>query len=287
MPRRASWSRLRQRLGALAATFDVRFLDTDPLQFVHRYSSTDDREIAGLVASALAYGQVRQVLASVETALARMGPRPAAFVDGLNLSRALADFKGFKHRFNDARDLVCLLEAARRARLEHGSLGDLFAAGFREEAQDVGEALAAFSGRMVGLMEPRLYAGGVLPASVRFLFPAPPASACKRLCLYLRWMVRGPDALDFGQWRRVPPRALVIPLDTHVARIAAYIGLTRRRTMGWATACDITASLRRLDAADPVKYDFAICRLGILDHCPRKRDLRKCAACPLLDVCLL
>ncbi|MBI4869752.1 MAG: TIGR02757 family protein [Candidatus Wallbacteria bacterium] len=287
MARRASWKRLREHLDGLLTVYGARFLDTDPLRYVHRYRSAPDRELAALVASSLAYGQVGQVLASVEKVLARMGPEPARYVRELRWRDALADFRGFKHRFNDARDIVCLLEAARRALDSHGSLGDLFAAGFRPEDEDTGPALAKFSAWMTAAMEPAIYPARQLPASVRFFFPSPPGSACKRLCLFARWMARPADGLDFGQWTGVPPRALVIPLDTHIARICSYIGLTRRRTMGWEMAREITAGLRRLDPADPIKYDFAICRLGILDHCPRKRDLNNCRLCPLLAVCSL
>ena len=113
----------------------------------------------------------------------------------------------------------------------------------------------------------------------------PGGSACKRLNLYLRWMVRRGDNLDFGLWTDVDPAKLIIPLDTHVARISRYIGLTERKSCDWVAAEEVTCSLRILDPKDPVKYDFAICRLGILDDCPSKRDHEKCKLCTLADVC--
>ena len=123
---------------------------------------------------------------------------------------------------------------------------------------------------------------------MRFLLPSPEeGSGCKRLNLYLRWMVRRGDGLDLGLWTSVHPRQLLMPVDTHVARIAAYIGLTRRMSPGWRMTEEITASLRRLDPGDPVRYDFALCRLGILDACPRRRNPVICADCPLEPVCLL
>jgi uncharacterized protein (TIGR02757 family) len=100
-------------------------------------------------------------------------------------------------------------------------------------------------------------------------------------------MVRRNGGLDFGLWRGIPPARLVIPLDTHVARIAANLGLTLRRSVDWRMAVEVTAALRTLDPDDPVKYDFAICRLGILDHCPRRRDPVKCARCLIKPVCTL
>ena len=105
--------------------------------------------------------------------------------------------------------------------------------------------------------------------------------------LFLRWMVRPDDGVDLGVWRHVSPSQLIIPLDTHVSRIASYLGLTQRRTVDWRMAQEVTRRLRQIDPDDPVKYDFALCRLGILDACPRRRDPIKCAGCDLLSVCTL
>jgi uncharacterized protein (TIGR02757 family) len=196
------------------------------------------------------------------------------------------------HRFHGPDDLAILTELLRRALSEAGSIGTWFERGLRPADPDVGPALADFSRRMTGRDDLPAVPGvrrGRLPLAspVRFFFPSPEGgSACKRLNLYLRWMVRR-DGLDFGLWRGMSPARLVIPLDTHVARIAANIGLTTRRTAGWPMAMEVTAGLRELDPLDPVKYDFAICRLGILDHCPRRRDPVKCARCLLQPVCTL
>jgi len=157
----------------------------------------------------------------------------------------------------------------------------------------VGPALSAFSRRMLertGLPAgPGVVGGRLLPgAPVRTFFSSPEkGSACKRFNLYLRWMVRREGGLDFGLWTSIPPAALVIPLDTHVARIAGLMGLTRRRTADWKMALEVTDALRRLDPLDPVKYDFALCRLGILEYCPRRVDPVKCAACLIRPACTL
>ncbi|MDR7513161.1 MAG: DUF2400 family protein, partial [Armatimonadota bacterium] len=113
---------------------------------------------------------------------------------------------------------------------------------------------------------------------VQFFFPRPSSgSGCKRINLFLRWMVRR-DAVDLGVWRAIPPSKLVIPLDTHVIRVGQCLGLTRYRTPGWRMAAEITRSLRQCDPADPVKYDFALCRLGMSGECRfgRPRALRSC-----------
>ena len=120
---------------------------------------------------------------------------------------------------------------------------------------------------------------------VRFFFPDPAAgSACKRWNLYLRWMVRC-DALDFGLWRGIPTDRLVIPTDTHIHRIARRLGLTRRRTGDWRAAREITDALARFDSRDPVRFDYALCRIGILDICRPSPSLSRCQDCPVQEPC--
>ncbi len=122
---------------------------------------------------------------------------------------------------------------------------------------------------------------------MRYLLPSPSGtSPCKRLNLYLRWMVRHGDSIDLGLWSRVSPRKLVIPLDVHVARISRRIGLTELKAPSWRMAEDITRSLRLLDPEDPVKYDFAICRLGILERCKKVKTAELCRECELRGLCI-
>ncbi len=280
---------LKARLDALAASFTREHLARDPLEFAHRYPDPADREIVAFVASALAYGNVSAIKASVADALRRMGPSPAAFVRTFDPKRDAAAFDGFVHRFNRGEDLAALCLVLRRLAEAHGSLEAAFLAGDDPAAPDVKPALAAFSAAALAVDPWPLYGRARrLPpgAGVRFFFPSPAdGSACKRLNLFLRWVCRPADGIDLGLWRRVPPARLVVPLDTHVARIARYIGLTRRRQPSWRMAAEVTVRLRRLDPADPVRYDFALCHLGILDRCPRRRDVAKCAPCLLRPVC--
>jgi uncharacterized protein (TIGR02757 family) len=280
---------LKARLDALAASFGPGAIAPDPLEFPHAYADPADREVAAFVAAALAYGNVKQIKASVAGALGRMGPSPAAFVRGFEPARDAAAFDGFVHRFNVGEDLAALCLVLRRLAEGHGSLESAFLAGDDPAAPDVGAALAAFSAAALALDPWPLYAGArrvPAAAGVRFFFPSPAdGSACKRLNLFLRWVVRPADGVDLGLWRRVSPARLVVPLDTHVARIARYIGLTERAQPSWRMAVEITGRLRRLDPDDPVRYDFAICRLGILDRCPRRRDVSRCRPCLLRPVC--
>jgi uncharacterized protein (TIGR02757 family) len=256
---------LRQRLDALYLQYYEQFVDPDPLEFVRRQKTSADREVVGLVASSLAYGNVKQIKASIHAVLAMLGPEPSSAVraiDAAKMARALATFK---HRFNDARDVACLLFFIRQMLERHGSIERFFAEGDDPKAADVEPGLTSFATRALALSHGGLYGRGALPcdAGVRFFFPSPvDGSACKRLNLYLRWMVRR-RGVDVGAWSSIDPARLVIPLDAHVLTIARRVRLTRYKSPGWRMAKDITRRLRQLDPSDPVKYDFALHRMGL------------------------
>jgi uncharacterized protein (TIGR02757 family) len=261
---------LRRRLDALYAHYDHRFVDPDPLQWVRLQEGHEDREVVGLVASGLAFGNVRQIKRSIGTVLDVLGPRPGMAVRRLDPAETAHRLRGFKHRWTDGRDVACLLFFLRQMLEGHGSVEAFFTSGHAPEAGDVGPALASFSARALALDHGGLYRGRRLPgdAGVRYFFPSPEkGSACKRLNLYLRWMVRR-DSVDLGLWTAVSPAALVIPLDVHIYNVARRVRLTRYKSAGWRMAADITRRLRAFDPADPVKYDFAFHRMGLF----KKRD---------------
>lgn len=261
---------IREILDRAYLEYDARWIEPDPVQFVWRYERTEDREVAGLISSALAYGNVVQIKRSVERVLALLGPKPARAVDSLEAKAALRALSGFKHRFNDAEDVVCLLVFIREMRRAKGSVERFFAES--GPVADIGEALARFVARTLALPRDGIYGRGPLPeqAGVRFFLPSPrDGSACKRLCLYLRWMARK-DSVDPGGWSLVPRSSLLIPLDAHIINIGRSARLTRRTTPGWRMAEEITATLRKCDPDDPVKYDFALHRMGLFK---RKEDL--------------
>jgi len=256
---------LRRRLEALYRTYDHRFVSPDPLEHVRTQSGGPDREVVGLVASALAFGTVAQIKRSIATVLATLGPAPAAAVDALDPRETAARLAPLRHRWISGRDVACLLFFARQMRAGYGSIESFFAEGLRDEDEDVGRALASFSARALALDHGGLYRGRSLPpdAGVRYFFPSPEGgSACKRLNLYLRWMARK-GGVDLAVWRRPRPSQLVLPLDAHTYAIARRVRLTRYRSPGWAMALDVTRRLRRFDPDDPVKYDFAFHRLGL------------------------
>jgi uncharacterized protein (TIGR02757 family) len=256
---------LRQRLDELYRQYDHRFVDPDPLQFVRAQHTPEDREVVGLLAACLAYGNVRQIKRSIAAVVEWLGPHPAEAVRRLEPARAARALLAFKHRFNTGRDVACLLFFIRQMRASAGSIDAFFASGHAPESADVEAGLTSFVDRALALDHGGLYGTRSLPkdAGVRFFLPSPAAgSACKRLNLYLRWMVRS-DGVDLGVWRSVSPGQLVIPLDAHVYTIARRLRLTRYRSAGWPMAVDITRRLRLLDAGDPVKYDFAFHRMGL------------------------
>jgi uncharacterized protein (TIGR02757 family) len=276
---------LGSRLETLYRTFDRVDSASDPVHIVRRYASDADREVVGFFAAALAFGRVRSVLQSVEALLAMIGPAPADFVRGFEPARHLERFDRLVHRWIRGRDLVALLLVAKRMLREAGSIEAFFVEGDDASAADVGGALESFSARALQTDLEDAY-GRRLPdrPGVRYFFPRPSAgSACKRLNLFLRWMVRR-DAIDLGVWTSVSRSRLVVPLDTHVIRVGRCLRLTRYATPGWKMAADITTSLRAFDPADPVRYDFSLCHVGMMSACGYDRAQRD-ARCPLRGAC--
>ena len=238
----------------------------DPLGCLYDYQDLADREIVGLIAASLAYGRVALILKSVASVLGRMGQSPAAFLRASSRESLHASLCGFVHRFTTGAELCDLLLGARRVLRGRGSLESAFVAGLREEHETVFPALCAFA--------EELRAGGDGPCS--HLLPAPSrGSACKRLNLFLRWMVRH-DAVDPGGWGRVPASKLVVPLDVHMHRIGLALGLTTRKQANMRTALEITRGYREVAPDDPVRYDFALTRLGILGEDDEGAVLKRC-----------
>jgi uncharacterized protein (TIGR02757 family) len=282
----AAADRLRPRLDAFLVGYDRRSrIPYDPIEFPMRYSDADDIEVAALFSSCLAYGRVDLFKPKLAALFAAMGDRPGAFIRNLRIPRDLAPFRGVVYRFNVGSDLAVLARFASKLMGRYGSIGAAFGSHFRK-TRDVREALSGLA-RELASIDRRPIQRRLGPVrGLQHLFPDPArGGACKRQMLLLRWMVRGPDGLDFGRWRDVPSSALVIPLDTHIARVSRRLGLTRRRTLGWKTAEEITASLRLLDPADPIKYDFALCHYGMSGACPPRLTIENCMRCALSSVC--
>jgi uncharacterized protein (TIGR02757 family) len=282
--------RLGARLDTLIETFDVTTIAPDPLQLVLRYDDPLDQETAGLIAAAFAYGRADIIVSNIGTVLTRMRG-PYRYLANFDADEAAKRFAGFAHRFHKTPELVALLSCIAGAIREHGSLGALFEKSYDANDADIGPTLTRFVKRLRGVgcqpavlraARPQSTRAGQRPAARRasgpphaaalqYLLTSPAdGSACKRMNLYLRWMVRRTPP-DLGLWTFVDPRKLVMPVDTHIHRIATFLGLNERKSADWKTARALTDRLARFDEADPVRYDFALCRLGILDLCSRKR----------------
>jgi uncharacterized protein (TIGR02757 family) len=228
------------------------FIRPDPLQFVLDYDDDHDRAIVALVASCLAYGRVAHILRSVSRVLALLGPGPAEFVKTSEVDELRKLLGDFRHRFAAGCEVADLLGAAGAMLRRHGSLEAAFCRELDDGDRTVVPALGRFVDALQAAGAPRTH-----------LLPTPAGgSACKRLHLLLRWMARRDD-VDPGPWRSVPTEKLVIPLDTHMHRIARSLGATQRNSADLVTALEVTEAFRRIRPDDPVRYDFALTRLGI------------------------
>lgn len=241
---------LAARLEGIYARYTRReYVSPDPLEVLYGYPDVRDREVVGLFAAALAYGQVRSIVASLRRLLPRLGPAPAVFVRDSTPSELVRAASGIRHRWTAPEHLAGLLHGVQRALREAGSLEQLYV--------EEGGALDAWARRL------RAGSGGV---DIDHLLPDPArGSTCKRLHLYLRWMVRC-DAVDPGGWRAVAPADLRVPVDVHMHRVARALGFTRRRNPSGRVVEEITAAFRRIRVDDPVRYDFALTRLGIRER---------------------
>jgi uncharacterized protein (TIGR02757 family) len=266
-------------------------LSVDPVGVVHRYERREDQELVALMASAVAFGNVKALRAKLEDALARLGPRVAQIAEDEH--DVMARLLGWKHRVYRGEDLGRLLVGARRVQHASGSLG----ARFRRDLEEHGElraALVAFTAALReagGFSRPARSADAAPTAiaartrgAAHILADPSGASACKRLLLFLRWMIREADGVDLGLWS-VPASVLLIPVDTHIHKLSRNLGFTRRKDLSWKTAVEITDALRAFDPSDPTKYDFALCHLGMLQRCPSRKDPERCRGCAVLPVC--
>jgi uncharacterized protein (TIGR02757 family) len=275
---------LKNCLDKLADEYGARFLDSDPVGLVHEYDSPEDREVAGFVISVLAYGGASQIRKSGREVLSYTGKSPEKFVRDLTPDDAIGTFRSFRHRWTDGGDIAYIFWVIGEILREFGSVGALVRSLDNPDEPTIDGVMTRFSAWVTERYSDRFRLNSSRDG-ISYLIPSPArGSACKRLALYFRWMVRGPDGTDFGLWQFISTARLVIPVDRHIARMAGLIGLTARRTADWKMVLEITESLRRIDPHDPVRYDFALVRPGILRQCTvlSKGD---CPSCHLREIC--
>jgi uncharacterized protein (TIGR02757 family) len=272
------------RLDALYHAYNREESAADPVHLVRPFARKEDREIAAFCAAGLAFGRVASILNSIATLFRIMGAHPAEFVRRFDPAAPAPELRRMVHRWTRGVDLVALLWILRQMLESHGTIEEFFLEGYSADDVDIGPALDSFSTRALALDMTRAYGRVPKRAGVCYFFPRPSAgSACKRLNLFLRWMVRH-DAVDLGVWTRVAPGKLIVPLDTHVIRLGHCLRLTKYQSAGWRMAADITDSLRAMDAVDPVRFDFSICHVGMMNACGYGRKQGD-TQCPLRGSC--
>jgi uncharacterized protein (TIGR02757 family) len=280
--------RIGAALDAVRARCDVGDrLARDPVGVLHRYADPLDQEIVGILGSSIAFGNMVTIRAKLDDALARLGPSPARAADDEKAVHAA--LRGWVHRVFRGEDIARLVVGAREVQREAGTLGAAFA---RELAlRSAPDALRDTLARWSALIRDR---GGLARSAAKTKRRGPAhllpdsygSSGSKRLLLYLRWMVRPADGVDLGLWTGlVPPSILLIPVDTHIYKLARNLGFTQRRDLSWQTTVEITSVLSRFDRDDPVKYDFALCHMGMLQRCPSRKDEARCEGCGVKSVC--
>jgi len=238
------------------------FIPLDPISIPHQFSRKQDIEIAGFFAATLAWGQRVTIINKCKELLSMMGNTPHDFM----LSHTLSDlkpFEKFKHRTFNATDALYFIESLSTYYKKHNSLENAFV-GTQEQILKNPEfpieaGLINFHNTFFSLRDyPK--------RTIKHVSTPTRKSACKRLSMYLRWMVRHDHkGVDFGIWNKISPSQLVCPCDVHVERVARKLKLIGRKGMNWQTALELTNNLRKLDAEDPVKYDFALFGLGIIE----------------------
>jgi uncharacterized protein (TIGR02757 family) len=244
----------KEKLDTLYNHFNHRkFVHPDPLEFLYAYPDPAEREVAGLIASSLAYGRVAQILKSVSYILDKMHHSPRSFLLNSSQKDLLACFSGFRHRFTTGDEIGYMLLGAKRVIERYGFLYDCFMSGFNNNDDTIIHALSAFVNELNRSAAERKNS----------LMPSPAmGSACKRMNLFLRWMVRK-DRVDPGGWDKIPRSMLIIPLDTHMHRICTGLDMTCRKNADMPAAVEITKAFRKIAPEDPVRYDFSLTRLGI------------------------
>jgi uncharacterized protein (TIGR02757 family) len=253
----------------------------DPLQFVYLYSKPADMEVAALLAASLAYGRVQQIEKNLNDLFGRMGTSPYAFV--MNFDKVgRQKLKSFKHRFTTGRDISDLLSVLKKVLRQKGSIEEHFLSGYNEGDENILPALSRFCDSLYEIYSEQN--SRKASTGMKYLLASPVrGSACKRLNLFLRWMVRD-DEVDTGLWKRIDKAKLIVPIDVHMGRLCRILGFHDRKVISLSTAVKITDCFAQIVPADPVKYDFALSRIGILDNCTGRRR-SSCELCELFEFC--
>jgi uncharacterized protein (TIGR02757 family) len=247
----------KEKLENLYLSYKHKFSSKDPVWILHRFQDEKDIELIGLITAAYAYGSVEQINAFIEKLLKKTGNKPYEFTINFEKRKDKKYLNGLNYRFNTSGDLVNLLDSLGRNIKEYSSLKNLFLLNYNKDDGNIISALSDFTGKLNVRVKQKssMY--------YHYLLSNPTnGSTCKRMNLFLRWMVRK-DEIDLGVWSEVDKAKLIMPVDVHIARIAKSLGLVKRKSIDLKFAVELTGRLKEFDACDPVKYDFALCHIGM------------------------
>ena len=230
------------------------FIQYDPIAIPHSFTQKQDIEIAGFFAAVFAWGNRTTIINKSKELMQRMDNAPYAFIKD-HSSKDLRGLKKFKHRTFNEEDLYYFVEFFHQHYSRHKSLEAAF---FPIPDLDAEHSLTHFKKYFFSLEH--------LKRTEKHISSPLQKSTCKRLNMYLRWMVRNDNkGVDFGLWKNIPASNLICPIDVHVARVAKKLGLLKRKQVDWLAAMELTEALKKLDKQDPVKYDFALFNLGVIE----------------------
>jgi len=259
----------------------------DPVEFPHRYSKPEDIETAALISASFAYGRVDLFKPVIGRVLEYLGPNPHEALVRLDTVDAVNNLKGVYYRFSNEKDIAAYLSLLAQAVNRWGSLKNLFFHnGARHAMEDSAmQTLSTFTNDILSGDTADIYGRSEKPQGLTHLLPdTSRGGTSKRMYMFLRWMVRK-DEVDFGLWSEFGKENLIMPMDTHVARIAFRLGLTERKNANYITAKEITKKLAEFEPDDPVKYDFALAHMGISGKCPAKSEPGECKICSAKIFC--
>jgi uncharacterized protein (TIGR02757 family) len=235
-----------------------KFIESDPVSIPHLFSKKQDIEIAGLLAATIAWGNRKSIIANAQKLVQWMDFQPYEFVKDAS-AKDLQPFRKFVHRTFNGEDCVFFLRALQRIYKKHNSLEEIFRKGISSGDTDVRNAIVHFRNEF--LLQDHLR------RSEKHISDPQKKSSAKRLCMYLRWMVRKDKVgVDFGIWNKIDPSLLCLPLDVHTGNVSRALGLLKRKQNDWQAVEEVTAMLRKFDPQDPVKYDFALFGLGVFER---------------------
>lgn len=249
--------KLKSQLEKIYSQYSKLENTSDPLHLIHKLKHKKDIEVFAFLASIFAYGSVVQINKVLTEFMKLSDHKPYKFIQIFSNKNSI----NFKHRFyseNDIKNLLLLLKIILK---KYNSLENFFRQFYSDVHPTIKNSISGFSNSLLRYYEDYF---GQSNRGIKFMFPLPEkGSACKRMNLFLRWMVRK-DNLDFGIWNFIPTSKLIIPVDTHIAKISKQLGLTKRKVVSWQMAEEITFNLKKFDKDDPVRFDYALCHFDMV-----------------------